>query len=79
MTLPDLSWQEQAECRRHPKWMFFSDATIDLAKRICDRCPVEDQCLRYALATNQEGVWGGTSDKERRGKPARRVRRKRAS
>ena len=30
-------------------------------------CPVAEECLEFALATNQEaGVWGGTTEEERR-------------
>ncbi|GAA4888653.1 hypothetical protein GCM10023237_02480 [Streptomyces coeruleoprunus] len=37
------------------------------AKRVCGRCPVRDQCLRWALDTGQDhGVWGGTGEDERR-------------
>ena len=34
---------------------------------MCRSCPVVEECLAYALETNQEaGVWGGTSEEERR-------------
>jgi WhiB family redox-sensing transcriptional regulator len=34
---------------------------------VCDSCPVRAQCLQFALETNQEaGIWGGTSEEERR-------------
>lgn len=37
------------------------------AKRICMGCSVLDECLAYALETNQQhGVWGGLSERERR-------------
>ncbi len=37
------------------------------AKKICQICPVQEECLQYALATNQsEGVWGGMSSGDRR-------------
>lgn len=36
------------------------------AKRICDACPVSDECLQYALETGQRhGIWGGTTHRER--------------
>jgi len=34
-------------------------------KRICDQCPVRPECLTWALDTDQEGIWGGTSTYER--------------
>lgn len=37
------------------------------AKAVCRRCPVREQCLEWALETGQSiGVWGGTSETERR-------------
>ena len=36
------------------------------AKNICALCPVADQCLEYALLDPQmQGVWGGTSHRQR--------------
>ena len=43
---------------------------IDKAKQVCDECPVSADCLEYALETNQDsGIWGGTSEEERRADP----------
>ena len=40
---------------------------IDQAKAVCGICPVNQDCLQYALSTNQDsGIWGGTSEEERR-------------
>lgn len=36
------------------------------AKEICAGCPVAMKCLAYALETGQTGVWGETTDDERR-------------
>lgn len=38
-----------------------------IAKAVCHRCPVEDECLEYALENDERwGIWGGTSEGERR-------------
>ena len=40
---------------------------IDAAKRICFECPSASECLDFALFTNQEnGIWGGCTEEERR-------------
>ncbi|MEI8001534.1 MAG: WhiB family transcriptional regulator [Actinomycetes bacterium] len=40
---------------------------IETAQRICTACHVQQECLEFALATNQEaGIWGGTTEEERR-------------
>jgi WhiB family redox-sensing transcriptional regulator len=43
------------------------DWQIDNAKSVCTDCEVRQPCLDFALATNQDsGIWGGTSEEERR-------------
>lgn len=66
-------WRARAACSGYPNTLFFpaSDAaeesTIERAKAICSVCPVIDDCMEYALETNQRsGIWGGTSEKERK-------------
>ncbi len=40
---------------------------IDTAKAVCDTCSSKAPCLEFAMITNQDsGVWGGTSEEERR-------------
>ena len=37
------------------------------AKQVCLRCDIREKCLQWALDTDQRfGVWGGTSERERR-------------
>jgi WhiB family redox-sensing transcriptional regulator len=68
-----MDWREYAACRDADPELFFplgtSDATllqIDAAKRICQACPVREPCLRWALDSGDSGVWGGTTEQERR-------------
>lgn len=54
------------------------------AKAVCSRCPVKEQCLQWALDTNERhGIWGGKTDDERRSlkrrAAARRAARHRAT
>ena len=70
----DYSWRRDAVCRDTDPELFFPVGTtgqallqIDQAKRVCGECPVQADCLQYALDTNQDaGIWGGTSEDERR-------------
>lgn len=67
-------WREQAACRDTDPDLFFPVGStgpaieqIDSAKQVCSTCESMRACLEFALATNQEsGVWGGTSEEERR-------------
>jgi predicted Fe-S protein YdhL (DUF1289 family) len=36
------------------------------AKAVCRRCPVRSPCLEFALEHDVSGVWGGTSERQRR-------------
>ncbi|HEY2077020.1 MAG TPA: WhiB family transcriptional regulator [Streptosporangiaceae bacterium] len=76
------SWWEQAACRSADPDLFFpvSAARAGLsdvasAKAVCASCAIRRRCLEYALDTRQEhGVWGGTSEDERRAIAASRTR-----
>jgi WhiB family transcriptional regulator, redox-sensing transcriptional regulator len=36
------------------------------AKRLCGTCPVQAECLAYALANPElQGIWGGATPRER--------------
>lgn len=64
-----LEWREQAACRGHDSDLWFPPKGGEgggKAKKVCDRCPVQAECLDYALDTNQIfGIWGGLNQKER--------------
>lgn len=65
----DTSWMAQGLCRFEPPSTFFpSDGVgVETAKRICASCPVKEPCLEYALEHRiDHGVWGGTSERQRR-------------
>ena len=70
----DYTWRHQATCRDTDPELFFPIGTtgqallqIAKAKSVCCECPVHVECLQFALDTNQDtGIWGGTSEEERR-------------
>lgn len=37
------------------------------AKNLCAACPDREPCLAWALEHPSEGIWGGTTEGERRG------------
>ncbi|HYF12169.1 MAG TPA: WhiB family transcriptional regulator [Actinomycetota bacterium] len=74
---PTGGWQDGAACRGEDSAFFFApsyfekryekDAREAKAKAICDRCPVREPCLEYALRIREpHGVWGGLNETERR-------------
>jgi WhiB family redox-sensing transcriptional regulator len=70
----DYSWRALSTCRDTDPELFFPVGTtgqallqIAKAKSVCCQCPVTTECLEFALETNQDtGIWGGTSEEERR-------------
>lgn len=67
--VPETAWMVAARCRDHEPEQFFvrGAAKSRRALRICDRCPVREQCLRYAIDNGIEfGIWGGLTERQRR-------------
>lgn len=107
MNLPEpaapagADWRSLSACRDTDPELFFplsawgpGQAQIASAKAICASCQVRSDCLQFALRSGQEfGVWGGTSEDERRAlrraqlvlaprqvtEPAKRSNRRRAA
>lgn len=79
-THPD--WHDDAACRDHPQEIFYGseersgkarhhpNLTVDevaRARRICNACPVQMQCLEHAIVNREEfGIWGGSTAGQRR-------------
>jgi WhiB family redox-sensing transcriptional regulator len=67
-------WRDLAACRDTSPDLFFPVGTtgpaieqIAQAKAVCRECEVQAECLEFAMVSNQDsGVWGGTSEEERR-------------
>ncbi len=77
---PADSWRDRAACKGKETLMWYPWATttsedrakvdtdkLATARFICRSCPVQTQCLDYAITTNQtDGIWAGTLPSERR-------------
>jgi len=82
-----LTWLDRAACVDEDPELFFPDGNTGLAlvqteqaKAVCHRCEVSAACLKWALDSGQDyGVWGGTSEDERRILKGRSSRVRRAS
>ena len=71
----DIRWREDAACRDLDTNIFFPESDEDAGPALdaCATCPVREECLEFALVTHQDdGVWGGMTETERR-----RLRRRR--
>ena len=65
-----MSWQDEGVCAQIDPDLWFPDKGHSAAtpKRICRQwCPVQQECLTYALANpDLIGIWGGYTTRERR-------------
>ncbi len=74
LSLANDDWRSLAACQDTDPDLFFPVGTtgpaieqIEAAKAVCDSCGAKEPCLEFALVTNQDsGVWGGSSEEERR-------------
>jgi WhiB family transcriptional regulator, redox-sensing transcriptional regulator len=65
-----MDWWPRAACLHADPELFFPEwtagPTIDLAKQICNGCPVRARCLDWALGHRATfGIWGGRTEAER--------------
>ena len=64
-------WHARAACRDSDVDFFPTrgdNEGVEACRATCAACPVRVDCLEYALAATpiMIGIWGGTSEKERR-------------
>lgn len=70
-------WVDRASCRGIPTEMFYpvyvfhgvperNPKAPHIIQRICDSCPVTGDCLSWALRHHEYGIWGGTTEVQRR-------------
>lgn len=70
--LAEEAWQ--VPCQNAPDFFFpppnqqrVNENYYKNAKTLCAGCPIQLQCLEYALETKEtDGVWGGTTPQERK-------------
>jgi WhiB family transcriptional regulator, redox-sensing transcriptional regulator len=69
-TLSGTDFGGHPACADEDPELFFPESgqtrQISEAKAVCAACPIRTACLSYALRHGVEGVWGGTTEEERR-------------
>lgn len=72
----DTTWRVAALCQGDDAESFFAPGHLERreerlvreanARALCGRCPVREECLRYALESGeQHGIWGGLNELQR--------------
>ena len=71
-----MLWQNRASCKGDYDYFtaeHTSTAIVETLKKICGRCPVQVECLEYALKNKEPvGMWGGLTTAERKSGQSRR-------
>lgn len=70
----DVRWMGRAACKEADPNLFHPYAEskrmtkeqIRAAKQFCAKCPVLNECGSYALRHHESGVWGSTTEQERK-------------
>ena len=73
-------WMTDGACRDMNPDLWFPSRGEDWStpKAICATCRVRLLCKEYAIEHRERGVWGGTSEKERRDIRRQRAQRRAA-
>jgi hypothetical protein len=65
----NMDWADEAACKDTPLDIWFTELGFHAdqeAIRICNRCPVINQCRDYAINNDQtDGIWGGMTPDQR--------------
>lgn len=64
----DDQWMRHGNCHGLDAQLFFPESgeTGAEAMAVCAGCPVQLECLRYAIANGeQHGIWGGRTTRQR--------------
>jgi WhiB family redox-sensing transcriptional regulator len=77
-----MTWRNRSACLDESPELFFPIGNarpallqVEAAKTVCRRCAVADTCLSWAIDARQDdGVWGGMSEDERRALKRRTAR-----
>ena len=66
-------WRKRGNCaqlnpKEADKFFFLSrgGSPVKARQKFCDDCPVKQACFEYAVVHNEDGIWGGSTEKERR-------------
>jgi WhiB family redox-sensing transcriptional regulator len=77
---PLPEWFDLGNCVGTDADLFFPELATPRAIRkataVCDACEVRPQCLSYALECQEKGIWGGTTEDERRKMRDQRARQR---
>lgn len=66
-----IDYFKGARCKGVPVEKFFPEKRVREGSymRFCEKCPIQDFCLQFAVCFDSYGVWGGLTRKQRKTLP----------
>jgi WhiB family redox-sensing transcriptional regulator len=63
----DRAWVQRAACADHPEldWFSRSERMKNACRAVCAGCAVRRECLAFATASNEIGIWAGLEQSQR--------------
>lgn len=65
-----VEWSKDSACIGAPEEVFFPERGRPSKNppylKFCGSCPVAQECLEWAVVHQAEGIWGGTTERERK-------------
>lgn len=59
-------WLYMGACSIETTPFMSAKTDVQACKEVCNHCPVQELCLRYAIANDERyGIWGGLTRRER--------------
>ena len=67
--IPQLNWQKDASCKEIGHQPFYPNDRNELPQKdslikVCNACPVQQECLNHAVNYERYGFWGGKTQSE---------------
>lgn len=56
-----LAWMDDAQCRGEPGEWWLNAHYYHRGVRICDTCPVMNECGEWGKYMGETGLWGGVA------------------
>lgn len=63
-----MDWQDYSKCKDADSSIFFDSWRLKEALTYCNECSVREHCEYEGTHMRSVGVWGGTTDTDRRNK-----------
>ena len=69
MYMDEMAWMSEGICSSIGPQLFYADPSDansgTIARKVCDSCPVVDECAEHGIKHERFGIWGGLTPQQR--------------